>query len=107
MFPRGETYFESFSGKFVELSEQQIAFMDEHPTATAKEWFDMELAPVIPPEPPEPPATPGFEWDGAYSLKEILEFNEGLMEGLGIDPDGSGSRIPPTEEPETGEEDEP
>ena len=87
LFPRGETFADSLSGKWVELSEEQVAFMDANPGASAKEWFDMELAPVVPPEPPTPPDPNTDIFDGVYSVNGMFEFLEGVMIGCNVPPD--------------------
>lgn len=42
----GETWQDYLDNKWVLLSDEQISFYEEHPTATPKEVFDMELTPV-------------------------------------------------------------
>ena len=41
----GETWQDYVDNKFVPLSEEQVAFRDNNPTATVKEVWDMELTP--------------------------------------------------------------
>ena len=42
----GSTWEDYNNGKFVLLSAEQLAFKDEHPTASIKEVFDMEITPT-------------------------------------------------------------
>lgn len=42
----GTTWADYVSGKWVQLSAEQIAFKDEYPTASIKEVFDMEITPA-------------------------------------------------------------
>lgn len=42
----GETWQDYLDNKWVLLSDEQISFYEEHPTATPKEVFDMELIPA-------------------------------------------------------------
>ena len=44
------TYDDYLAGDWVELSDEQVAFRDDNPTASVKEIIEMELAP-LPPEP--------------------------------------------------------
>lgn len=39
----GSTFEDFLNGKFVPLNEEQIAFSEEHPNATIKEIFDMQI----------------------------------------------------------------
>jgi hypothetical protein len=80
-FPVGETWKDYLDGKWVLLSEGQLAFRSENPGASIKEVFDMELLPP-PPEPPKPPK-PSYE---PYDYGQMMLFTWGLMEGLGIPP---------------------
>lgn len=42
----GTTYQDFLNGKWVLLSEAQLAFKEEHPNASVKEVLDMEISPV-------------------------------------------------------------
>ena len=84
-FEIGKTYQDYLAGKWILLRKQQNAFRLENPDASAKEIIAMELDPVI--EPPEPPELPEPE---KYTWTEKNEFIEGLMEGLGIQPNEEG-----------------
>lgn len=42
----GTTYEDYANGKWVLLNTEQLAFKEEHPTASVKEVFDMQLTPV-------------------------------------------------------------
>lgn len=44
----GETYQDFLDNKWVLLSDEQVAFHEEHPTASVKEVWDMQLTPVPP-----------------------------------------------------------
>ena len=76
----GWTWQDYLDGAFVRLIEGQIEFMLAHPAASVKEVYDMELAapPVEPPSPP--PLYVPYDWE------QVMEFNYGMMEGLGIPP---------------------
>ena len=44
----GTTYQDYLNNKWVLLSDEQVAFHNEHPTASVKEVWDMELTPIPP-----------------------------------------------------------
>lgn len=44
----GDTYQDFLDNKWVLLSDEQVAFHEEHPTASVKEVWDMQLTPVPP-----------------------------------------------------------
>ena len=43
----GETYEDYLNNKWVLLSDEQVAFHEEHPSATVEEVWNMELKPVV------------------------------------------------------------
>ena len=47
----GRTWLDYINGKWIPMSDAQIAFADEHPTASAKEIFDMKLTVIETEEP--------------------------------------------------------
>lgn len=49
-YEMGTTYEDHLQGKWIELSEEQKAFREEHPTASEREVINMEMDP----EPPQP-----------------------------------------------------
>lgn len=66
----GTTWQDFEDGKWVHLSSAQVAFYNEHPQATVKEVWDMEIIPC--PEPtPEP--TPQPEPSSQYTLVDLSE----------------------------------
>ena len=75
----GETWQDYLDGKWVELSEQQLAFRDEHPEASIKEVFDMQMTP--PPEPPEQPEPPKQPF---YLTNEVILEGFNYLFGGGL-----------------------
>lgn len=49
----GETLDDFYAGKWVKLSNEQVAFHNEHENASLSEMFNMELEPVVEPDPVE------------------------------------------------------
>lgn len=47
----GTTWFDYMNGFWIPMSEAQVKFADEHPTASAKEIFDMKLTVIETKEP--------------------------------------------------------
>lgn len=47
----GRTWLDYMNGHWIPMSDTQIAFADEHPTASAKEIFDMKLTVIKTAEP--------------------------------------------------------
>ena len=47
----GKTWSDYINGRWIPMSDAQIAFADEHPTASAKEIFDMKLNAIETEEP--------------------------------------------------------
>ena len=47
----GRTWLDYMNGHWIPMSDAQIAFADEHPTASAKEIFDMKLTVIETEEP--------------------------------------------------------
>ena len=47
----GRTWSDYINGRWIPMSDSQIAFADEHPTASAKEIFDMKLTVIETKEP--------------------------------------------------------
>ena len=63
----GDTYQDFLDNKWVLLSDEQVAFHEEHPTATVKEVWDMEITPI-------PPRT--LEDAKAEMIAKIEEYDE-------------------------------
>ena len=73
----GETWQDYLDGKWIELSEQQLAFRGEHPEASIKEVFDMQMTP-----PPQEPIPPTLEEIKAQSIAQVEQAASARMDEL-------------------------
>lgn len=82
----GTTWQDYLDNKWVRLSNEQLAFHNEHPEASVKEVWDME---IVTPE-PEPTPEPTPEPPSSYTLVDLSENlsdadKEAIIANLGLD----------------------
>ena len=84
VFPQGCTCEDYLDGKWILLSEEQVAFRDLHPGASAMEIIGMETVEMLPPDPTFEEKT-AMELDGiANAAQRTLERLEGLADVMRI-----------------------
>lgn len=82
----GTTWHDYLDNKWVRLSNEQLTFHNEHPEASVKEVWDME---IVAPE-PEPTPEPTPEPPSSYTLVDLSENlsdadKEAIIANLGLD----------------------